>query len=124
MAFEVVSTLENWQMVDCWSWVWVNGAGCFIWVLLFGQEIYGKEGKGFSRQQLPVQAFLHVAAQEWAWRVLRWCQQSQPFAGRGAVSILESKSTVVLVTIGFLKPFSSRPCSSLAVVANSSSCVC
>lgn len=104
--------------------MWASGAGCLVWALLFGQEIDEREGKGFSRQQLPVQAFLRVAAQEWVWRVLRWWSQSRPFAGKGAVSILESKSTVVLVMIHFPKPFSFHPCSSLALVAKSSSCVC
>lgn len=65
VAFEMVSILADWQVVDCWSWVWASAAGCLVWTLLFGQEMDGREGKEFSRQQLPVQAFLHVAGQEW-----------------------------------------------------------
>lgn len=76
MTFEMVSALADWLIVDCWLWVWVNGTDCLVWPLLFGQEIGGREGKGFSGQQQPIQAFLHVAAQEWVWSVLKWCLQS------------------------------------------------
>lgn len=45
----MVSALANWQIVDCWSWVWASDADCWVWTLLFVQEIDGREGKGLFR---------------------------------------------------------------------------
>lgn len=45
VAFEMVSALAEWQIVDCWSWVWASDAGCLVWTLFFGQEIDGRQGR-------------------------------------------------------------------------------